>query len=109
MWPLLPIGVSVFCLSALTYYNWNYGIEARSVLQVLIAGIYSTVGFAPAWMFFLLLLTWSSIWFYRFRQRSRHAKTLRSNAGSPTFEPRFTPNELHSRTRRVWVGEGTSL
>ncbi len=64
LWPLLPIGVSVFCLSALVYYHLKHGlVEVRSALQVLIAGIYQTIGLAPSVMFFLLALTWSSIWF----------------------------------------------
>ena len=64
LWPLLPIGVSVFCLSALVYYHLKHGlVEVRSALQVLIAGIYHTVGLAPAFLFFLLVGTWSTIWF----------------------------------------------
>ncbi|MBL9077711.1 MAG: hypothetical protein JNL08_09415 [Planctomycetes bacterium] len=64
LWPLLPIGVSVFSLSALIYYHVKLEVvEVRSALQVVIAGIYQAVGLAPAVMFFLLTLTWSSIWF----------------------------------------------
>ncbi|MEO6596620.1 MAG: hypothetical protein ABIP94_17875, partial [Planctomycetota bacterium] len=64
LWPLLPIGLSVFCLAALVYYRLYYGVlEVRSAMQVLIATIYGTVGFAPAVLCFLLVLTWSSIWF----------------------------------------------
>ncbi|MBX3464741.1 MAG: hypothetical protein KF830_16345 [Planctomycetes bacterium] len=64
LWPLVPIGVSVFCLSALIYYHLRLGlVEVRSALQVLIAGLYESIGLAPAVMFFLLALTWSSIWF----------------------------------------------
>lgn len=64
LWPLLPIGVAVFCLSALIYYHVQYDVvQVRSAMQVVVAAIYQAIGFAPAVMFFLLLLTWSSIWF----------------------------------------------
>jgi len=60
----LPIGASVFCLSALIYYHVQYEVvQVRSAMQVVVAAIYQAIGFAPAVMFFLLLLTWSSIWF----------------------------------------------
>jgi ribosomal protein S25 len=64
LWPLVPIGAAVFCLSALIYFRIQYEVvQVRSAMQVMIAGIYQAIGFAPAVMFFLLLLTWSSIWF----------------------------------------------
>jgi hypothetical protein len=64
LWALLPIGLSVFCLSALVYYHVNHDeVRVGSTMQVAIAGLYRSLGFAPACMFFLLLLTWSSIWF----------------------------------------------
>ncbi|HZN40472.1 MAG TPA: DNA translocase FtsK [Planctomycetota bacterium] len=64
LWPLLPIGVSVFFLSSLIYYHVRHdAIEARSALQVAVASVYRIAGFAPAVLCFLLALTWSSIWF----------------------------------------------
>lgn len=61
---LLPIGLSVFCLSALVYYHLRHAdLHANSVLQVLIAGIYDIFGLAPSVLCCLLVLTWSSIWF----------------------------------------------
>lgn len=64
LWALLPIGIAVFCLSALVYYHVNHDeVRVASTLQVAIAGLYRSLGFAPACMFFLLLLLWSSIWF----------------------------------------------
>ena len=64
LWPLLPIGVSVFFLSSLIYYHVRHdAIEARSALQMAVAGVYRIAGFAPAVLCFLLALTWSSIWF----------------------------------------------
>ena len=64
LWPLLPIGVSVFFLSSLIYYHVRHdAIEVRSVLQAAVAGVYRIAGFAPAVLCFLLALTWSSIWF----------------------------------------------
>lgn len=64
LWPLLPIGVSVFFLSSLIYYHVRHDvIEVRSVLQVAVASVYRIAGFAPAVLCFLLALTWSSIWF----------------------------------------------
>lgn len=64
LWALMPIGVAVFCLSALVYYHLHHDeVAVASALQVAVAGIYRSLGFAPAFLFFLLLLTWSSIWF----------------------------------------------
>lgn len=64
LWPLLPIGVSVFSLSALVYFHlYHDRVSPSSVLQAAIAGIYRTFGLAPSVLFFLLVLTWSSIWF----------------------------------------------
>ncbi len=64
LWPLLPIGVSVFSISALVYYHLNYAVvHPTAPLQVLIAGLYRAFGLAPAVIFFLLVVTWSTIWF----------------------------------------------
>lgn len=64
LWPLLPIGASVFCLSALFYFHVNHGaVNPTSPLQRGIAGIYRTFGLAPAVMFFFMAGTWSTIWF----------------------------------------------
>ena len=64
LWPLLPICVSVFCLSALFYFHVNHGaVHPTSPLQQLIAGLYRIFGLAPSVMFFLLVATWSTIWF----------------------------------------------
>ncbi|MBL8749351.1 MAG: hypothetical protein JNK78_09325 [Planctomycetes bacterium] len=64
LWPLLPIGVSVFSISALVYYHLNYAVvHPTAPLQVLIAGLYRALGLAPAVIFFLLVVTWSTIWF----------------------------------------------
>jgi len=64
LWPLLPIGASVFCLSALVYFHVNHGVvNPTSPLQRAIATIYRTFGLAPAVMFFCMAVTWSTIWF----------------------------------------------
>ncbi|MCC7064418.1 MAG: hypothetical protein IT456_16520 [Planctomycetes bacterium] len=64
LWPLLPISVAVFCISALIYYHLNHDqIVVASALQTLVATGYRWFGFAPAFLFCILLLTWSSIWF----------------------------------------------
>jgi hypothetical protein len=64
LWPLLPIGLSMFVLSALLYYHLRHDVVVvSSTLQSTIAGIYAWLGFAPAFLLFLLALTWSSIWF----------------------------------------------
>lgn len=63
LWPFLPMGVSAFSLSALVYYHLRQNVfEVRSPLQQFYAGIYRTVGFAPAVMFFGLAILWSTIW-----------------------------------------------
>lgn len=64
LWPFLACGVSVFAISALVYYHLNLDtVAARSSLQVGIASLYRTFGLAPSVLFFLLLATWSTIWF----------------------------------------------
>ena len=66
LWPFLPMGISAFSLSALIWYHLRrdrFETEIHSVLQQLYAGIYKVVGLAPSVLFFLLALTWSSIWF----------------------------------------------
>jgi hypothetical protein len=64
LWSLLPIGIAVFCISALIYYHlYHDEIVVASALQALVATGYRWLGFAPAFIFCLLLLTWSSIWF----------------------------------------------
>lgn len=63
LWPFIPISFSAFSLSALVYYHLHHGMQLQSPLQMLYAGIYDAFGLAPSVMFFLLTLTWSSIWF----------------------------------------------
>ena len=64
LWPLLPIGVAVFCVSSLLYFHANHGVmNPSSALQRMIAGIYRVFGLAPAVMFFVLVVAWSTIWF----------------------------------------------
>ena len=65
MWPLLPIAVAMFCMSALVYYHvWEGGsAEAQSVLQSVVVAIYGAIGFVPAFLLCALTLVWSSIWF----------------------------------------------
>lgn len=65
MWPLLPIAVAVFCMSALVYYHvWEGGsTQARSLLQAAVIAIYEAIGFMPAFLLCALGLVWSSIWF----------------------------------------------
>jgi hypothetical protein len=63
LWPFVPMAVSVFSGSALVYYHlYQHVIDAHSPLQRLFAGIYRTIGFAPAVMFFGLAMVWSTIW-----------------------------------------------
>ena len=63
LWPFLPMGIAAFSLSALVYYHLRQNVfEVRSPLQQLYAGLYRTVGFAPAVMFFGLVILWSTIW-----------------------------------------------
>lgn len=65
LWPLLPIAVAVFCMSALVYYHvWEDGSrEARSLLQATVISMYEGIGFMPAFLLCALGLVWSSIWF----------------------------------------------
>lgn len=63
--PLVPIAIATFALSALVSYHLRTdgGGDSRSLLQWTIIGIYQFVGFVPSFLFFLLVLSWSSIWF----------------------------------------------
>lgn len=65
LWPLLPASLAVFGGSALVYYHLHSAAldPPRSALQATVAAIYTTFGFVPSFMFCLLLLTWSTIWF----------------------------------------------
>jgi hypothetical protein len=64
LWPFLPMAIAAFSLSALICYHLRLEtFEVQSALQHLYAELYHAVGLAPAVVFFLLLLTWSSIWF----------------------------------------------
>lgn len=64
LWPLLPIGMSVFCISALLYLHMHReAVTPTSALQSMIAGLYRTFGLAPAVIFFILTATWGTIWF----------------------------------------------
>jgi hypothetical protein len=63
--PLVPVAIASLALSALVYYHvCGNGLgDSASALQLLIVGIYRSVGFVPSFLFFLLALTWGSIWF----------------------------------------------
>jgi hypothetical protein len=64
-WALVPVGCSVFCLSALVYFHlYQESLAVQSVAQVVVAGIYRTFGFAPSALFCFLLLLWSSLWLF---------------------------------------------
>jgi hypothetical protein len=62
--PLVPIAISIFAVSALVSYHLRAGaiMEARTVAQSFIIGIYQFLGWVPSCMFFGLVLAWSSIW-----------------------------------------------
>ena len=64
LWPLVPTAIAAFALSALVAYHVRAdGLGGdRSALQSFIVGLYEFVGFAPSFLFFLLVLSWSSIW-----------------------------------------------
>lgn len=106
LWALLPIGLSIFCVSALGYYHlYHDRLEVASALQVAIAALYRTFGFAPSCMFFLLLLMWSSLWFHAGkidRPTSRIARLFAMavllgvfmNLGDGTVSPAFHKGEL---------------
>ncbi|MCA3009690.1 MAG: hypothetical protein INH34_15050 [Phycisphaerales bacterium] len=63
LWPFAPMAVAAFSLSALVFYHLRHeGFEVRSALQHAYAALYRTFGFAPAVMFFGLVVLWSTIW-----------------------------------------------
>ena len=63
--PLIPIALSMFCLSGLAFYHVELGGTGASsgLFQALVVGLYGTMGFVPSFMLSLLVLSWSSIWF----------------------------------------------
>ena len=63
--PLLPVAASVFGLSALLYCKVQglAGQPASGLMQNLVLGVYEGLGFVPAFMLCILVLSWSSIWF----------------------------------------------
>jgi hypothetical protein len=63
--PLLPIATAVFCLSGLAFYHVELSGTGASegLFQALLVGLYESLGFVPAFMLFLMILAWSSIWF----------------------------------------------
>jgi hypothetical protein len=79
LWPLLPVAVSMFALSALVTYQLHANGDqlAQSVLQRAVVGIYRFFGFVPAFFFFLLVLSWSSIWFVTGRLEKPGTRVLR--------------------------------
>ena len=64
LWPFSIGGVALFSISALFYYHFHR-LELRpdGLLQQAIAALYSTFGWAPSVVFFLLVFAWSLIWF----------------------------------------------
>lgn len=63
LWPFAPMSFAAFSLSALVYFHLRQNVfEVRSPLQHLYAALYRSIGFAPAVMFFGLVVLWSTIW-----------------------------------------------
>ncbi len=64
LWPLVPIAISIFAISALVSYHLRASsITPRTVPQSVVIGVYEFLGWVPACMFFGLVFAWSSIWF----------------------------------------------
>lgn len=77
----VPLCISVYSLSALFWYHVRRDqIEVRSTLQTLYAAIYGTFGFSACVVFFLLLLIWTSIWFFAGHVERPLARLLRLSA-----------------------------
>src|SRR5262245_54675622 len=64
LWPLVPVAVAAFSLSALVAYHVRADgrLGERSLPQAAIIGLYEFLGFVPSFLFFLLVLAWSTIW-----------------------------------------------
>ncbi len=61
--PFAPMGFAAFSLSALVFFHLRQdAFEVQSALQHAYAALYRTIGFAPAVMFFGLVILWSTIW-----------------------------------------------
>jgi hypothetical protein len=61
--PLVPIAFAGFFLSALTYYRVRGPAGDEHGLAGVVAALYRFLGFEPAFMFWLLVMAWGSIWF----------------------------------------------
>lgn len=61
--PFAPMGFAAFSLSALVFFHLRQdAFEVQSALQHAYAALYRAIGFAPAVMFFGLVILWSTIW-----------------------------------------------
>ncbi|MBM3973301.1 MAG: hypothetical protein FJ301_04285 [Planctomycetes bacterium] len=61
--PFAPMGFAAFSLSALVFFHLRQdAFEVQSSLQHVYAALYRAIGFAPAVMFFGLVILWSTIW-----------------------------------------------
>ena len=64
LWPFSIGGVALFSISALFYFHFHRTeLRPDGLLQQAIATLYSTFGWAPSVVFFLLVFAWSLIWF----------------------------------------------
>lgn len=64
LWPFSLGGVALFSISALFYFHFHRTeLKPEGLLQQAIAALYSTFGWAPSVVFFLLVFAWSLIWF----------------------------------------------
>ncbi len=74
--PLLPIAISVFLLSALTWQR-TQGDLGDGLLPGLVVGMSEFLGFQPAFMLCLLVMAWSSIWFFSSRIEKPGSRVLK--------------------------------
>lgn len=74
----VPLAISVYSLSALFWFHLRRDtIDVRSSLQALYASVYGWFGFSACIVFFLLLLIWTSVWFFAGRVDRPVSRLLR--------------------------------
>lgn len=111
LWPLLPAGLAVFGASALVHYHTHPDeiSSPPSALQSLVIGVYSFLGFAPGFMFAVLVLSWGSVWFFTSRVERIGGRAVRLLAFTVALAVLINLREVtaqpHTGALGWWIAE----
>ncbi|MBL8755555.1 MAG: hypothetical protein JNK15_19820 [Planctomycetes bacterium] len=113
LWPFVPIGIATVSLSALLYYHFHQlEFTPTAALQHVYAWIYQSFGLAPSFLFFLLVLMWSTIWLLTGELQKPAGKLLRITAMAVLVgiflnlgEGGVSPG-LHKGALGAWLADG---